>query len=66
LLAILAIESDTPEINPNPNTAATIAIIKNTTAQPNHPDNPFCSFSSPHFNQSIWLIFFMLLVLEKR
>ena len=37
----LAISSETPEISPKPNTAATIAIIKNTIAQANQPPTPF-------------------------
>ncbi len=33
--------SETPEINPKPNTAATKATSKNTTAHMSQPDNPF-------------------------
>ena len=36
-----AITSETPEINPKPNIPATIATIRNITAQINQPDNPF-------------------------
>lgn len=33
----LAIEYETPEINPNPNTPAIMAMTKNIIAQINHP-----------------------------
>lgn len=36
-----AIVIEVPEMKPNPNTAATRAIIKNKTAQPSKPDKPF-------------------------
>ena len=39
----IAIVEDIPEIPPKPNTAATIAITKNTTAQTNQPDKAFLS-----------------------
>ncbi len=38
-----AIVIEVPEMNPNPNTAATMAMIRNTIAQPNNPDSPFLS-----------------------
>ena len=37
----LAIVSETPEMSPNPNIAATMANIKNITAPTNQPNTPF-------------------------
>ena len=35
-----AIENETPEINPNPNTPATMATTKKIIAHVSQPDNP--------------------------